>query len=181
MQYKSNIIKIIYFLAIISFSISVTIASITTSHSGTFHKEFFVLGALLGPMLSLILLRAKGLYSVCIMLIFVTELTLACANLYHDFHLGAILSNLALGTSITSTLFTSPIITHYLRGPISFHTAIILVITTIFAVFLMANPLTLFIPYVLTSPKFTLVILMLLACNFFVVFSIWKHRLVLLK
>lgn len=181
MQYKSNIIKIIYFLAIISFSISVTIASITTSHLDILHKEFFVLGTLLGPILSLLLLRKKGLYSVCIMLIFVTELALTCTNLYHDFNLGVILSNLALGTSITSTLFSCPIITHYLRGPISFHTAIILVISTVFIVFLMANPLILFIPNVLASQKFILITLMLLACNFFIVFSIWKHRLVLLK
>ncbi len=180
MQYKINTIKLIIFFAIISFSISVIMTIISSSDQNYSH-EFIFLGTVLGPMVSLFFMYKKGIYNTCILLIFLTEVSLLCSSLYEDYFISNIIAPLFLGVSLTSTLVLCPVITYYLRGPIPFVKAFCAMIIVLFGGLLMANPLSLLPKEIVHSTFFVLTIISLLLGSFFAVFSAWRHRLVLLK
>lgn len=181
MQYLSNTFKLIVFFLIISFSTSATFALLFTQSSHVNFYKFLLLGAIAGPIFSLIFVRQKGAYSGCVLLIFMSEIALICSSLYNDYYAANILSHCFLGSSLTSTLFLCPIITYYLRGQINFIKALPSMLLTVFFGLLLANPLFLLPKELLCSNTFVLSTISLLVASFFTVFSAWKHRLVLLK
>ena len=181
LQYKSNILKLILFFLIVSFCLAVTTTLLCAYPSEAPFLTMMVLGFISGPFFSIFLVRKKGVYSGCILLIFMTETALLCSSLYNIYYTSLLSAYFLLGAALTSTLFLCPIITHYLRGQANYIKVLPLTLTSTFIGFLLANPLTLLPEEILYSKAFTLSTIFLLLGSFFTVFSAWKHRLVLLK
>lgn len=173
MQYYANTIKLIIFFSIISFSTSSLISSSI--------YPILTFGMLIGPLVTFLFLKKKGVYNSCVLIVFLLEMSLVTIGFYNHFPLAIYIGNLALGASLTSSMILCPIATYYLRGPTSFLRAFPVVTISFFAGFLLSNPIQQLPIDTLISSNFFLRLISLILIAFFAIFSAWKSRFVLLK
>lgn len=146
-------------------------------------RPFFLFcGLITGPLLSGMFINRKGVYSGCILLIFLTEVTVMCfgfeSGTFPVLQTGCFAAGAALG--MLPVLL--PILTYYLYGPAEFSRRLAQVLPAVPAGFAvipllarmrLTDPLT--VNYLIFAAMFLLMI------SFFIIFSAWKHRFVLLK
>ncbi|MBR5517211.1 MAG: hypothetical protein IKU53_04485 [Firmicutes bacterium] len=138
-------------------------------------------GIILGPSIILALVSKKGIYSGCVLLIFMSEISLMCISLYSHMAYGPLLGFIGFGLLITSTLTLCPILTYYMLGPTDFSNNYARVIKSLFMGFAPSFLLSKCPLYIINSPEFIFAVIFLLLGSFFAVFSAWNNRLVLLK
>ena len=189
MKHYINTIKLLIYFFIISFSISLIInISFIYTPQVTFLDMYHVktyqlltLGMVIGPIVVLLILNKKGVYNASIFIVYLLESSVVAMGFYNNHAIAVTAGSLALGIAITSSMIVCPILTHYLRGPVSYIKAFSSVLISYFLGFILSNPLH------YTSMNTThfntsiIYLILLLLISFFTVFSAWKGRLVLLK
>lgn len=143
---------------------------------------FLFCGLMTGPLLSGLFMNRKGVYSGCILLIFLTEVTIMCFGFENRTFLLLQTGYFAVGAALGILPVLLPILTYYLYGPSEFSRRLAQVLPAVPAGFVilplltclkLTDPLTL--NYLIFAAMFLLMI------SFFIIFSAWKHRFVLLK
>lgn len=184
MRYYSNKLKIIVYFIIISIGISIN-AAISISNgilSPSINPLLLIVtGMILGVFSILTILKKKNIYKAGAFVIFLLEFSLIASTLYAGSTLGLFVGNFTLGMSISSSVILCPIITHYLRGPVTFLGIFPHVLIAYFTGLISLNILLQIPENILHSTSFFLVSLFFFLCGFFTVFSAWKRRFVLLK
>ncbi len=139
-------------------------------------------GLLIGPLLSGLFINRKGVYSGCVLLIFLTEVTIMCFGFENGAPLFLRIGYTAVGAALGMLPVLLPILTYYLYGPAEFSTRLAQVLPAVPAG-LSAVPLLTVVPFLdpLTVNYLTFAAMFLLMISFFIIFSAWKHRFVLLK
>ena len=180
--------KLFCYTLIVSFALSFAFFLVTSSRdallqiSGFSVFEAIFPGLAAGPLCTARFIERKGVYSGCVLLIFLTEITIMCFGFetpsLWSFHLGS----LALGAALTLLLTLLPILVYYLYGPTEFTERLAQVLLA-FPIGLLPIPLlaeaALLDP--LTVNYLTFAVMFLLMISFFIIFSAWKHRFILLK
>ena len=182
--HKRNRIKISIFFFMIAVSSSliwVINAQNQPLQSPVQHFTILLAGISVGPIITLLLVNKKGVYSGCILLIFLSEISLMCTTLYSHMTYGPLIGIFSQGFLLTAILTLCPILTYYMLGPHNFFDNFAKVIKAVVIGFLPILPLSSAPLEVINSTEITLATIFLLLCGFFTVFSAWSHRLVLLK
>ena len=182
--HKRNRLKISIFFLIISVSSSLIWA--INAQNQPFqdpaqYTTILLTGISVGPIVTLFLVNKKGVYSGCIWLIFLAEISLMCTTLYRHMAYGPMIGTFTQGFLLTSTLTLCPILTYYMLGPHSFFDNFAKVIKSLIIGYLPILPLSTAPLVFINSTEITLATIFLLLGGFFTVFSAWSHRLVLLK
>ncbi len=184
--FKSNRRKILLFFLLISTSVSVIFSVGCRDLHVTFLdtlKNFplFFVGLILSPFFNLLFIRKKGIYSACILLIFLTELSLMCSVFYGENTFLEAVGNLALGVLLPGIFITAALLTFYLLGPIDYIFNVLKTFIFILGGFFMYFPLQETAQTPASLQSLIIITYGILAISFFIVFSAWNHRLVLLK
>lgn len=142
---------------------------------------FMNLGLILGPAVTGLLISKKGIYSSCILLIFLSELSALGAGFYKDDFFVGSAGHLAFGALFSSGFVVCSILIYYIFGPGCYNR--IFSRTVFFIPFGLAAviPLSLYEGTEISSQPVIIATLLLLAMSFFIIFSAWKHRLIILK
>ena len=183
-KYKKNRTKMCVFFFIIFLSVSVTWAIANAAEKWFLSERtsiIFAIGLIIGPFISTLLASKKGVYSSCVFLIFIAEVSLMCASLYSQFAFWSVIGNLTFGILITSSITICPLLTYYLMGPVSFHKNFSRVLIALLSGGFGLIPLSTLSPEVLMSTQFMMWAIISLLGAFFTLFSTWNHRFVLLK
>ena len=183
-KYKKNRTKMCIFFFIIFLSASVTWAIANAAEKWFLSERtsiIFAIGLIIGPFISTLLASKKGVYSSCVFLIFIAEVSLMCASLYSQFAFWSMIGNLTFGILITSSITICPLLTYYLMGPVSFHKNFSRVLIALLSGGFGLIPLSTLSPEVLMSTQFMMWAIISLLGAFFTLFSTWNHRFVLLK
>ena len=180
--------KVFCYTLILSLSLSLALFLVTFSQrSALTLSGFTTLQAMYpaltaGPLCCAWFIERKGVYSGCVLLIFLTEITIMCFGFetpsLWSFHLGC----LALGAALTLLLILLPILVYYLYGPTEFCERLAQVSLAFpigLATFPLLSKTQLLDP--LTVNYLTFAAMFLLMISFFIIFSAWKHRFILLK
>lgn len=143
---------------------------------------FWFGGLLIGPLLAGLFINQKGVYSGCVLLIFLTEVTIMCFGFENDAPLFLRIGYTAVGAALGMLPVLLPILAYYLYGPAEFSERLAQVLLAVPAG-LAAVPLLTFMRFLdpLTVNYLTFAAMFLLMISFFIIFSAWKHRFVLLK
>lgn len=158
--------------------------SIGSVYSLSYDKAGILLihgGMVLGPALVALFTDKKGIYSGCILLLFLSEISVMSVGFYKTGTFMAYVGCFVFGALLTSAPIICSLLTYYLLGPAAFHQNLCRVMIFfplgLASLLLMTN-----VEYV-AFESYPVVIgtLAMLVVGFFTVFSAWKHRLVLLK
>ena len=139
-------------------------------------------GLLIAPLLSGLFINRKGVYSGCVLLIFLTEVTIMCFGFENGAPLFLRIGYTAVGAALGMLPVLLPILVYYLYGPSEFNERFAQVLPAIPAG-LSAGPLLTLTQFFdpLTVNYLTFAAMFLLMISFFIIFSAWKHRFILLK
>lgn len=138
-------------------------------------------GMILGPAIVALFTDRKGIYSGCILLLFLSEVSVMSVGFYKSNTFMAYAGAFVFGALLTSAPIICSLLTYYLLGPAGFNQnlckTIILFPLGFSSLLIMKN-----IQQV-NFDSYPVVVgtLIMLVAGFFTVFSAWKHRLVLLK
>lgn len=145
-------------------------------------KSLFVnAGMAAGPILISVFTDKKGVYSGCIMLLFLSELSVMCAGFYNNDGIMAAIGHFTFGCLLTSNIVICSLLTYYLLGPASYNRNLSSIISFIPIGMIALLPMRNMEDINFTSYPVVIGTLFMLVIGFFTVFSAWKHRLVLLK
>ena len=181
--------KVFFYTLIISFALSFGLflaqygsQSERQSAVSAAGSVFLFGGLLIGPLLSGLFINRKGVYSGCVLLIFLTEVTIMCFGFENGAPLFLRIGYTAVGAALGMLPILLPILTYYLYGPAEFSERLAQVLPAVPAG-LSAVPLLTFARFwdPLTVNYLTFAAMFLLMISFFIIFSAWKHRFVLLK
>lgn len=145
-------------------------------------KELWMFaGLIIGPAAVALFTNKKGVYSSSVLMIFLSELSVMCAGFYSSDNLMSVLGCLAFGAVVSSTMVVCPLMVYYLMGPSRYNYHIGKVALFMPIGLSLAFPLQNLSDSQVTSYPLMLGTLFVLVLSFFVIFSAWKHRLVLLQ
>lgn len=138
-------------------------------------------GMVLGPALVSLFTDKKGIYSGCILLLFLSEISVMSVGFYKTDTFMAYVGCFVFGALLTSAPIICSLLTYYLLGPACFNQNLCRIMVFfplgLASLLLMKN-----VEYAaFQSYPVILGTLAMLVVGFFTVFSAWKHRLVLLK
>lgn len=139
------------------------------------------LGMAAGPSAAAFLSDKKGAYSSSVFLIFLSELAIVCAGFYSGGGFMAALGRFAFGASLSSLLVVCPMMIYYMMGPASYNSNLGRVSFFLPLGLMLLFPLKTVEESELLSTPAIFLILLALVVSFFIIFSAWKHRFVLLK
>lgn len=180
---RKNRIKISIFFLFIALSAGLTarIKYIAPQSEQANYSWLLIAGLLLSPIITSLFINRKGIYSGCILLIFLAEFSLTAAGLYLTSPLISQLGDLTFGLLLPALAITCPVLTFYMLGPAAFGTNISRVIVALPIGFSAVIPLYTIETRALLASPIIYLCLFLLVCSFFTIFSAWSHRLILLK
>lgn len=183
-RHSRNKIKVILFFSIISISTAIVWTMATRNfpiQSNPAIVYYLFLGTILGPLLITTFVRLKGIYSGCVLLIFLAETALLFTTLYKHVSFLPAIGFLGIGLITTSTLCLCPLLTHYLFGPGAYYHDLSDCLLACLSGGLLLLPLSHLDEGIILSTQLTVTTIGMLLISFFALFSAWSHRLVLLK
>lgn len=125
--------------------------------------------------------RKKGVYSSSVLLIFLSELAIVSAGFYSSGGFMSALGNFAFGASLSSLLVICPLMIYYMLGPASYNNNLGRICPFLPLGLMSLFPFSTVENSQLISSPAIFSILLILVISFFIIFSAWKHRFVLLK
>jgi len=137
--------------------------------------SYMASGAVAAPLISSLFCNKKGVFSSCILLIFLSEL---CTMFLSFYNYAPFVQNIAVflfGGVLTMTLCLLPVFCFYMFGPGNINSRLVSSAIFLPLGFLIAF----FIP--LTEKDLVSLTFLTILCSFFALFSAWRHRLTLLK
>ena len=144
-------------------------------------KLFIYLGMAAGPAVSALVSGKKGVYSSSVLLIFLSELAIVSAGFYSSGGFMSALGNFAFGASLSSLLVICPLMIYYMLGPASYNNNLGRICPFLPLGLMSLFPFSTVENSQLISSPAIFSILLILVISFFIIFSAWKHRFVLLK
>lgn len=144
-------------------------------------KLFIYLGMTAGPAVSALVSGKKGVYSSSVLLIFLSELAIVSAGFYSSGGFMSALGNFAFGASLSSLLVICPLMIYYMLGPASYNNNLGRICPFLPLGLMSLFPFSTVENSQLISSPAIFSILLILVISFFIIFSAWKHRFVLLK
>lgn len=183
-RHKHNRVKAMIFFAIIS-STTCTILTMAAKNfpikDNSSFLFYFLLGLVLGPLITNLFIRVKGIYSGCILLIFLAESSLLFVTFYKNIFLLPALGFFCIGIILTSIIYLCPLLTYYLLGPRAYYHKLGSCLFSALCGGFLILPLSFLDESTLLSTEITMTTIGMLLISFFAVFSAWSHRFVLLK
>lgn len=181
---RAGTVKVFCFLFIISFALGHSIFLPPVQVPSDYFisaDDVFRMGLLAGAAAAGLFSELKGIYSGCILTIFLAELSVFSSDLWNPvFQL--YLSSLTGGLCLSVLPVVSIIAVYYLKGPFGYNSCV----SKIFP----AMPLGLAAAGTasamsakssLSAQNVSIVLMIMLVISFFTIFSAWKHRLVILN
>ena len=142
---------------------------------------FFMSGLAAGPLVFAAIIRKKGIYPGVVLFIFLMELSSmaivlpsVCASLFG-------LSSFIWGIVLSSVFVISPVIAYYFLGPSFSFDDIFSMTGCIAAGLLTSHAISGTDSPFLSAAGLAVCLIMVSVLNFFIIFSAWRHRFVLLK
>lgn len=185
---KSMVIKLFAFIMAVSFAGGIPIFNPEESYPFDFFispKGLFILGLAAGPFISGLLSEFKGVYSGCIFIIFLAQLSVFSfgeGQMVFQLYINAF----SRGMFLSSMTVIIPITIYYTYGPGGYNSCL----SRVYAAFPLGLALAGAISgyasvfagtQVISSQTASIFLMLLLIACFFTIFSTWKHRFILLK
>ncbi len=123
----------------------------------------------------------QGIYGSGVFFIFITELAAMCSGLYSGDIFAVFCGEFAFGAVFSSAFVLAPSLTYYMLGSVGYGRGLLFALVPIPAGLLASAPAVITgLPNNAVIPA-AVFVLFLLIIDFFIIFSAWKHRFVLLK
>ena len=182
------VIKLFAFIMAVSFAGGIPIFNPEESYPFDFFispKGLFILGLAAGPFISGLLSEFKGVYSGCIFIIFLAQLSVFSfgeGQMVFQLYINAF----SRGMFLSSMTVIIPITIYYTYGPGGYNSCL----SRVYAAFPLGLTLAGAISgyasvfagtQVISSQTASIFLMLLLIACFFTIFSTWKHRFILLK
>ena len=185
---KTMVIRLFVFIMTVSFAGGLPIFNPETPYSLDYFispKVLFILGLAAGPFIAGLLSEFKGVYSGCIFIIFLAELSIFSFG-EGQTALQLYINAFSRGMLLSSMTVVIPITIYYTYGPGGYNSCL----GKVYAAFPLGLALAGAISgyasvfagtHIIPSQTVSVFLLLLLIACFFTIFSTWKHRFILLK
>lgn len=148
-------------------------------------KDLFILGLAAGPFIAGLLSEFKGVYSGCIFIIFLAELSVFSfgeGQMVFQLYINAF----SRGMFLSAMTVIIPITVYYTYGPGGFNSCLGKVCAAFPLGLALAGAISCYASVltgtqIIPSQTTSILLLLLLIACFFTIFSTWKHRFILLK
>ena len=181
-QQKSSLKLFIFFLCI-SFTTGLAFMMHEAADIDFFlsEKALFIAGLCAGPAAAALLGIFRGIYSSCIWLLFLAEITMFCSGQAAGAVLAGYSVALSSGLCLGGLPVALPVMAYYVCGPVNYNDSFCRILTSIPAGLLLSAMVKMLVVNKTFLPWISAGAMILLIFAFFTIFSAWKRRLFLLK
>lgn len=182
---RSSCLKTMFFAAATGFAGAVSCLTMPEEVPFDFFispDAVFTAGIILGPLAAGIISDSKSVYSGCILMIFLGELSAAGAANGNSLVSLLYAGRFACGLLLSGILVTIPVLTYYLSDTVSFRRHLAMNSAAACIGIISAFPAALLASFPAVYGQYTApIVFIMLILSFFTLFSAWNHRLFLLK